>query len=333
MEVRVLPPQPIYNEKRGDEKLREPLKIFSGNSNISLAEEIACHLGMKLGEIEISRFSDGEIYTQIKENVRGTDVFIIQSVCNPVNDNLVELLIMIDSFKRASADRITAVIPYYGYARQDRKDKPRVPISAKLVADLITVAGANRLLAMDLHAQQIVGFFNIQVDHLFAAPVLLEEIASMKLEPLIIVAPDAGAVERARAFAKRLNADLAIIDKRRGGPNASEVMNVIGDVKNKYAFIVDDMVDTAGTLINAAVALKEKGAEKVFASCTHPVLSGSAIERINNSPLELVIVSNTIPLTENKKKCPKIKVKSVAKLFAQAIKNIHEETSISSLFV
>jgi len=313
--------------------LREPLKIFSGNSNIQLAEEVACHLGMKLGDIEISRFSDGEIYAQIKENVRGTDVFIIQSVCNPVNDNLVELLIMIDSFKRASADRITAVIPYYGYARQDRKDKPRVPISAKLVADLITVAGANRLLAMDLHAQQIVGFFNIQVDHLFAAPVLLEEIASMKLEPLVIVAPDPGAVERARAFAKRLNADLAIIDKRRGKPNVSEVMNVIGDVKNKYAFIVDDMVDTAGTLVNAAIALKEKGAKEIFASCTHPVLSGPAVERIINSPLEFVIVSNTIPLNDDKKKCHKIKVKSVAKLFAQAIKNIHEETSISSLFV
>lgn len=313
--------------------MREPLKIFSGNSNKSLAEEIASYLDMKLGEIDISRFSDGEIYVQIKENVRGTDVFLIQSVCDPVNDNLVELLIMIDSFKRASADRITVVLPYYGYARQDRKDKPRVPITAKLVADLITVAGANRLLTMDLHAQQIVGFFNIQVDHLFAAPVLLEEIANMKLEPLVIVAPDAGAVERARAFAKRLNAELAIIDKRRAGPNSSEVMNVIGDVKDKYAFIVDDIVDTAGTLINAAVALMEKKAKKVYASCTHAVLSGPAIERINNSPLDLVIVSNTIPLKEKGKKCNKIKVKSVAKLFAQAIKNIHEETSISSLFV
>lgn len=313
--------------------MREPLKIFSGNSNPILAQEVCEYLNLKLGEISISRFSDGEIYVQIKENVRGTDVFIIQSICHPVNDNLVELLIMIDGFKRASADRITAVVPYYGYARQDRKDKPRVPISSRLVADLITAAGANRLLAMDLHAQQIAGFFNIPVDHLFAAPVTLEAIQNLNLENLIIVAPDAGAVERARAFAKRLHTDLAIIDKRRIETNKAEVMNVIGDVEGKNALIIDDMVDTAGTLVNAAQAIKDKGSLDVFAACTHPVLSGKAIERINNSVIKKLLVSNTIPLSAQQAQCEKIQIKSVAKLFAQAIKNIHEESSVSSLFI
>lgn len=313
--------------------MREPLKIFSGNSNPLLAQEISEYLNLKLGEISISRFSDGEIYVQIKENVRGTDVFLIQSICHPVNDNLLELLIMIDGFKRASADRITAVVPYYGYARQDRKDKPRVPITSRLVADLITAAGAHRILAMDLHAQQIAGFFNIPVDHLFAAPVTLEAIQNLNLDNLVIVAPDAGAVERARAFAKRLNSDLAIIDKRRIETNKAEVMNVIGDVENKNAFIIDDMVDTAGTLVNAAHAIKNKGSLDVFAACTHPVLSGKAIEKINNSIIKKLLVSNTIPLSPEKAQCEKIQVKSVAKLFAQAIKNIHEESSVSSLFI
>ena len=313
--------------------MREPLKIFSGNSNPLLAQEVGEFLNLKLGEISISRFADGEIYAQIKENVRGTDVFIIQSICNPVNDNLVELLIMIDSFKRSSADRITAVIPYYGYARQDRKDKPRVPITSRLVADLITAAGANRVLAMDLHAQQIAGFFNIPVDHLFAAPVTLEVIQNMNLENLIVVAPDSGAVERARAFAKRLHTDLAIIDKRRIETNKAEVMNVIGDVEGKNVFIIDDMVDTAGTLVNTAKALKNKGALDVYAACTHPVLSGPAIERISDSVIRKLLVSNTIPLDAQKAQCSKIKVNSVAKLFGQAIKNIHEESSVSSLFI
>jgi ribose-phosphate pyrophosphokinase len=313
--------------------VREPLKIFSGNSNMPLAQEVSEFLHLKLGEMNLSRFADGEIYAQIKENVRGTDVFLIQSICNPVNDNLVELLIMIDSFRRASADRITAVIPYYGYARQDRKDKPRVPITSRLVADLITAAGANRILTMDLHAQQIVGFFNIPVDHLFAAPVTLEAIQQMNLPNLIVVAPDAGAVERARAFAKRLNTDLAIIDKRRIETNKAEVMNVIGEVEGKNVFIIDDMVDTAGTLVNTAKALKEKGALEVYSACTHPVLSGPAIDRINNSVIKTLVVSNTIPLDAQKTQSNKIHVKSVARLFAMAIKNIHDESSISNLFI
>ncbi|OGF62390.1 MAG: phosphoribosylpyrophosphate synthetase [Candidatus Fischerbacteria bacterium RBG_13_37_8] len=313
--------------------MREPLKIFAGNSNSTLAKEICNILGLQPGEISISRFSDGEIYIQIQENVRGTDVYVVQSICDPVNDNLMELLIMIDSLKRASADRITAVIPYYGYARQDRKDKPRVPITSRLVADLLTSAGASRILTMDLHAQQIVGFFNIPVDHLFAAPVMLEAIMKMNLTNIVIVAPDAGAVERARAYAKRLATDLAIIDKRRVETNKAEVMNVIGEVTNKNVFLVDDMVDTAGTLVNAAKALKEKGAIDVYASCTHPVLSGPAIERIAQSDIKVMLVSNTIPVHEQKLEVGKIKVNSVANLFAKAIKNIHEETSISSLFV
>ena len=270
---------------------------------------------------------------QIDENVRGSDIFVLQSTSTPVNDNIMELLLLIDALKRASAGRITAVIPYYGYARQDRKVQPRVPISSKLVADLITVAGANRVLTVDLHAGQIQGFFNIPVDHLYASPVLLEYIRKCDFKDLVIVSPDAGGVERARAFAKRLNASLAIIDKRRERANVSEVMNVIGDVKGRETIILDDLIDTAGTTTQAASALKEKGAKKVLAACTHAVLSGPAIDRINNSVIEELIVTNTIPLDSKKEKCKKLKVLSIAPLLGEAIKRIHEESSISSLFV
>lgn len=312
--------------------MREPLKIFAGSSNKPLAEEICKILNVKIGDIDISRFKDREISIQIKENVRATDVFVIQSTCNPGNDNLMELLIMIDAFKRASADRITAVIPYYGYARQDRKDKPRVPITSRLVADLLTAAGASRILTMDLHAQQIVGFFNIPVDHLLAMPVFLDEIKKMKVQDLIIVAPDAGAVERAREYAKRLNTDIAIIDKRREEKNKADVMHVIGEVKEKNAFLIDDMIDTGNTLIKSAEAIKKMGAKSVFSICTHPVLSDNAVQSIESSEIESLLVSNTIPLSPEKAKSQKIQVKSVADLFAKAIKNIHDGTSISSLF-
>jgi ribose-phosphate pyrophosphokinase len=309
------------------------IKLFTGNSNPALAHEIANYLNLPLGKAFVGTFSDGEIRVEIGENVRGEDVFVIQSTCPPVDHNLMELLIMIDALKRASARRITAVIPYYGYARQDRKVKPRVPISAKLVADLITTAGANRVLAMDLHAGQIQGFFNIPVDHLFAAPVLLEYIKNHFQNNLVIVSPDAGGVERARAFAKRLEASLAIIDKRRDAPNLAEAVNIIGDVKNKIAIILDDMVDTAGTLTEAAQVLITRGAKAVYACCTHAVLSGPAIERLKNSALSKLVVTNTIPLKEEAKKCGKIEVLSVANLLGEAIKRIHEETSISTLFV
>ena len=309
------------------------IKLFTGNSNPALAHEIANYLNLPLGKAFVGTFSDGEIRVEIGENVRGEDVFVIQSTCPPVDHNLMELLIMIDALKRASARRITAVIPYYGYARQDRKVKPRVPISAKLVADLITTAGANRVLAMDLHAGQIQGFFNIPVDHLFAAPVLLEYIKNHFQNNLVIVSPDAGGVERARAFAKRLEASLAIIDKRRDAPNLAEAVNIIGDVKNKIAIILDDMVDTAGTLTEAAQVLITRGAKGVYACCTHAVLSGPAIERLKNSALSKLVVTNTIPLKEEAKKCGKIEVLSVANLLGEAIKRIHEETSISTLFV
>jgi len=309
------------------------IKLFTGNSNPALAHEIASYLNLPLGKAFVGTFSDGEIRVEIGENVRGQDVFIIQSTCPPVDHNLMELLIMIDALKRASARRITAVIPDYGYARQDRKVKPRVPISAKLVADLITTAGANRVLAMDLHAGQIQGFFNIPVDHLFAAPVLLEYIKNHFQNNLVIVSPDAGGVERARAFAKRLEASLAIIDKRRDAPNLAEAVNIIGDVKDKIAIILDDMVDTAGTLTEAAQVLITRGAKAVYACCTHAVLSGPAIERLKNSAISKLVVTNTIPLKEEAKKCGKIEVLSVASLLGEAIKRIHEETSISSLFV
>lgn len=312
----------------------EGIKLVTGNANRALAEEISRELGEPLTDATVSHFSDGETMVQINENVRGADTFVIQPTCSPVNDHIMELLLIIDALRRASARRITAVIPYYGYARQDRKVQPRVPISSKLVADLIETAGANRVLTMDLHAGQIQGFFDIPVDHLYATPVLLEYIREHYPDGnLVIVSPDAGGVERARAFAKRLGCSLAIIDKRRERANVSQVMNVIGDVKGKDTLVLDDMIDTAGTTVQAAQVLIEKGARKVAAACTHAVLSGPAIDRINNSPLEEVIVTNTIALDSKKERCSKLTVLSIAKIFAEAIKRIHEETSISSLFV
>ena len=309
------------------------LKIFGGTANAALTNEICEFLDCELGKSSLTRFSDGEIYFQILENVRGADVFIIQPTCPPVDSNLIELCLMIDAFKRASARRITAVIPYFGYARQDRKDKPRVPISSKLVSDLLVASGTDRLLMMDLHAPQIQGFFSIPVDHLFAAPVLVEHFQKLNLPNLTVVSPDAGGVERARAFAKRLNADLAMVNKRRIEANVAQVMNVIGDVKNRTCLVVDDIIDTAGTLVKNAEALLKAGATKVYASCTHPVLSGPAVERIQSSELIEVIVTNTIPLHTAAKQCKKISVLSVGKLLAQAIQSIHEETSVSVLFI
>ncbi len=309
------------------------LKLFSGNANRPLAEEIAQHLRIRLGDVDVSRFSDGEVYVQINENVRGEDVFVIQPTCPPVNDTLMELLVMMDALKRASARRITAVLPYYGYGRQDRKVMPRVPITAKLVADLITTAGCHRLLAVDLHAGQIQGFFNIPVDHLFAAPpVLVDYLAKKDLQDLVLVSPDAGGVERARAIAKRLNAGLAIIDKRRDGPNVANFMYLIGDVKNKDVVVIDDMIDTAGTLIQAVEAVKREGARRVLACAIHGVLSGPALKRIEESPLEEVIITNSVPLTPGKVS-PKVHVLSVAPLLAEAIRRIHDEESVSTLFV
>jgi len=309
------------------------LKLFSGNANRPLAEEIAQHLRMRLGDADVSRFSDGEVYVQINENVRGQDVFVIQPTCPPVNDTLMELLVMMDAFKRASARRITAVLPYYGYGRQDRKVMPRVPITAKLVADLITTAGCHRLLAVDLHAGQIQGFFNIPVDHLFAAPpVIVDYLAKKDLQDLVLVSPDAGGVERARAIAKRLNAGLAIIDKRRDGPNVALFMYLIGEVKNKDVVVIDDMIDTAGTLIQAVEAVKREGARRVLACAVHGVLSGPALKRIEESPLEEVIITNSVPMTPGKAS-PKVHVLSVAPLLAEAIRRIHDEESVSTLFV
>lgn len=309
------------------------ISVFSGNANINLAREICEYLKIPLGNAEVGVFSDGEILVQINENVRGQDVFVIQPTSTPVNKNLMELLIIIDALKLASAKRITAVLPYYGYARQDRKVQPRVPITAKLVADLITAAGANRVLTMDLHAGQIQGFFNIPVDHLFAAPVLLDYFASKSLKDLVIVSPDAGGVERARAFAKRIKASLAIIDKRRTTPNVAEVMNIVGDVENKDVIVLDDMIDTGGTLTQAVEAIKNQGANRIFASCTHPVLSGSVIEKINQSFLEELVVTNSIPLGDKQEKCKKIVALSIANLLGKAIYRIHKEESVSSLFV
>src|SRR5713226_8962149 len=308
------------------------LKLFSGNANRPLAEEIAQHLRLKLGDADVSRFSDGEVYVQINENVRGEDVFIVQPTCPPVNDALMELLVMIDAFKRASARRITAVLPYYGYGRQDRKAQPRVPISAKLVADLITAAGATRVLAVDLHAGQIQGFFNIPVDHLFAAPVIIDYLAKKDLHDPVLVSPDAGGVERARAIAKRLNAGLAIIDKRRDGPNVAVFMNLIGDVKGKDVVVIDDMIDTAGTLIQAVEAVKREGARRVLGAAVHGVLSGPAIKRIQESAMEEIVITNSVPLAPEKA-IPKIHVLSVAPLVAEAIRRIHDEESVSTLFV
>lgn len=309
------------------------IKIFTGNSNPDLAAEIADVVGVELGNAEVGRFSDGEISVNINETVRGADVFVVQSTCAPVNDNLMELLILMDAFRRASAGRITAVIPYYGYARQDRKAKARDPITAKLVADLIHAAGADRVLAMDLHAAQIQGYFNIPVDHLLGVPILSKYFLDMGLcdEDVVVVSPDLGSVTRARKFADRLHAPIAIIDKRRPKANVAEVMNVIGDIKNKKVILVDDMIDTAGTIVNGANALMDLGAKEVYACCTHAVLSGPAIERIRDSKIKELIMLNTIPLSKEKQ-IDKIKVISVAPVFAEAIKRIYEDLSVSKLF-
>lgn len=315
-------------------KLRgQEIKVFSGNANLALATEICRNMNLPLGNAVVTRFSDGEINVQIVDNVRGMDVFVVQPTSSPVNRHIMELLIMTDALKRASAARITAVLPYYGYSRQDRKVQPRVPITSKLVADLITTAGTNRVLTMDLHAGQIQGFFNIPVDNLFAAPVILEYLRSKKFKDLTVVSPDAGGVERARAFAKRLNAALAIIDKRRDKPNVAQVMNIIGDVKGHDCLLLDDMVDTAGTLTEGAAALRAAGAGTINAACTHAVLSGPAIQRINDSALDELIATNTIALDSKQQECKKLTVLSVAPLLADAITRIHEETSLSSLFV
>ncbi|MEW6095445.1 MAG: ribose-phosphate pyrophosphokinase [bacterium] len=313
----------------------DELKVFSGNANLELAKEICDYLHIPIGEIEVSSFADGETFVQIKENVRGKDVFVIQPTCPPANHNVMELLTMIDAFRRSSAKRITAVIPYYGYARQDRKIQSRVPITSKLVANLIVEAGANRILTMDLHAGQIQGFFDIPVDHLLATPVIVEYFKEKDIKDLVLVSPDPGGVERTRELARKLEVAIAIIDKRRAQEekNFVEVMNVVGEVEGKNLLILDDIIDTAGTLLKATDALKEKGALDIYACGTHAVLSGSAIERINNSPIKEVVVTNTIPLREKAAKTDKIKVLSVAKLLGEAIKRTHTESSVSSLFV
>ena len=313
--------------------MRRELKVFTGSAHPALGDAIAQHLGVPLGRAHLARFSDGEVWFQSHDNVRGADVFVVQPTCSPVNENLMEMLLMLDAFKRSSASRLTAVLPYYGYGRQDRKDKPRVPISAKLVADLLQTAGTDRVLTMDLHAAQIQGFFDIPVDHLFAAAVIIDYVLQLKLPDLVVVSPDAGGVERARAYAKRLDASLAIVDKRRDQPNVAEVHHVIGDVSNKTALIVDDMVDTAGTLTKVAEAIKAAGAREVLASCSHAVLSGHAIERLGKSPLSKLIVTDSIPLAPEKLANGRIVVLSISGLLGRAIKNIHEETSVTSLFV
>ncbi len=312
--------------------------VFSGNANKQLAEEICLHLKIELGEANTSRFSDGEFNFQILQNVRGADVFIVQPTCSSVeesvDEHVMELLIMLDAFRRSSADRITAVIPYYGYGRKDRKDKPRVPISAKLIANLITAAGANRILTMDLHAGQIQGFFDIPVDHLFAAPVFIDYFTKHPIPNLVVVSPDTGGAERARAYAKRLNVELALADKRRSKEKANvvEIMNIVGEVKGRNVLIIDDIVDTAGSLTQVASALKEEGAEEIYACCSHAVLSGPAIERIERSPIKELVVTNSIPVNR-KNDSAKIKRLSIAKLLAEAISSIHDETSVSKLFI
>jgi ribose-phosphate pyrophosphokinase len=325
--------RPAPERKRGRNLSEDRrFKLFSGTANRPLAEEIGRHIGVPVGEAKLQRFADGEVYFQLLDNVRGVDVFVVQPTCYPVDQHLVELLIMIDAMKRASAARITAVVPYYGYARQDRKDRPRVAISAKLIADLLTTAGAHRALFVDLHAAQIQGFFNIPVDHMFSSPVLVSYFRDLKLPNLIVVSPDAGGVERARHFAQKMGAPLAIVDKRRTDINVAEVMHVVGDVKGKTCLIIDDIIDTAGTLVKTVEALHENGAASIYACASHAVLSGPAIDRIANSRLEQVVVTNTIPLREAGQKLPKIKVLSIAGLLGAAIENIHLETSVSTLF-
>jgi ribose-phosphate pyrophosphokinase len=309
------------------------LKIFSGRAHPALAQEICAYLGIPLGALTLYNFSDGEDYCQIDENVRGADVFVVQPTCSPVNDHVMELLILLDAFRRSSASRITAVLPYFGYARQDKKDKPRVPIAAKLMADLLTASGADRILTMDLHAAQIQGFFNIPVDHLFAAPVLLEAIRKLELDGLVIVSPDVGGLTRARAIAKRLEATLAVIDKRRTGKDETEILNVVGDVAGRDALILDDIIDTAGTLVQAEAALRAQGARRTYAAAVHGVFSGPAIERIEASRLESLLVTNTIPVEPAMARCPRIRALSVAPLLGEAIQRIHDGTSVSSLFV
>ena len=311
----------------------ERIKVFTGNANPALAAEICEFLALPLGDSSVKNFADGEIYLQVRENVRGADVFVVQPTSKPVDRNLMELLLMIDALKRASADRITAVLPYYGYARQDRKDKPRVPISAKLVAKLLERAGADRILALDLHAAQIQGFFDVPVDHLFAMPVMIDYLRPFQTADTIVVSPDAGGVERARAFAKRMSVPLAIIDKRRDDVNVAEVMHIIGDVEGRECLVVDDLIDTAGTLVNSSAALLKAGAVSVIAVATHAVLSPPAVERIGNSEIKEVVLTNSIPLAEEARACAKIRTLSVAPLLARAIQSIHEETSVSRLFV
>jgi ribose-phosphate pyrophosphokinase len=324
--------QPFERKRSRNLSEDKRFKIFSGTANPMLAEEVGRYIGVKVGETKLQRFADGEVYFQLLENVRGVDVFVVQPTCFPVDQNLVELLVMIDALKRASAARITVVVPYYGYARQDRKDRPRVAISAKLVADLLTTAGANRALFVDLHAAQIQGFFNIPVDHLYASPVLVSYFRELNLPNLTVVSPDAGGVERARFFAQKVVAPLAIVDKRRTEMNVTEVMHVIGDVKGRTCLILDDIVDTAGTLVKTVDALYENGAAAVYAAASHAVLSGPAIDRISASRLEQLVVTNTIPLREAAQKLPKIKVLSIAGLLGAAIESIHMETSVSKLF-
>lgn len=309
----------------------DKLKLFSGNANINLAQDICRYLGLTLGDATVSRFSEGEIGVKIDENVRGKDVFCIQPTCPPSNDNLMELLILIDALKRASSGRITAVIPYYGYARQDRKDQPRVPITARLVADLISVAGANRVLTMDLHAGQIQGFFNIPVDNLFAVGVFVEYFSRLKLKDPVVVSPDVGGIKMARAYAKRFSAGLAIVDKRRVSPEATEAMHILGEVKNRDVIIVDDLIATGGSLVEAVTVLGQVGAKDIYAAITHGVLSGPAISRLDNCPIKKLVITDTIPLDDHKKH-PKITILSVAPLLAEAIKRIHNEESVSSLF-
>ena len=320
-------------ERKPRPRVDDKFKVFSGSANQALADEVCEFLGMLRGQAQLTRFNDGEHYVQIQENVRGADVFVVQPTCRPVDEHIMELLLMIDALKRASARRITAVIPYFGYARQDRKDKPRVPISSKLVADLLTTAGADRALIVDLHTPQLQGFFNIPVDHLFASPVLVDHFKKLNLPNLTVVSPDAGGVERARFFAKKMDSALAIVDKRRTDNNVAEVMHVIGDVRGRNCLILDDLIDTAGTLVKTAHALIDNGASAVYSCASHAVLSGPAVENISSSPLVEVVVTNTIPLSAEAAKEPKIKVLSIAGLIGSAIRSIHEETSVSRLFI